>query len=185
MDAFLRPPRWVIIYRGEGTIFLSPYETNLLICSLQHSYQELEHNQRSATTLRLLLPRMKRHRSILVNTPTLSIPSSTFSIPNDYLAQLFLFNGIMYFNDVEEQRAYCHFLSVCPKPRTMDEQEAFEKGWIDNDEFIRKPEHRHFLQMDQCDFTSNLLALVRKILENRLKSTLPLDRMLTRLFSMQ
>jgi hypothetical protein len=116
---------------------------------------------------------MKRHQSILVNTPALSIPSSLFSIPNDWLAQLFLFNGTLYFDDVEEQRAYCHFLGVCPKPRTKDEQEAFDKGWINNDGFIGKSNNRRSLQMDQCGFNSNPLALVRKILESRHRSYVP------------
>ncbi|CAF2919799.1 unnamed protein product [Rotaria sp. Silwood2] len=173
LDAFLRPPRWVIIYRNEHVIFLSPYEANWLIGSLQHSYQKLKVTQPSTTTLRLLLPRMKRHQSILVNTPTLSIPASLFSIPNNYLAQLFVFNGTLYFDNAEEQRAYCHFLGVCPKPRTKDEQEAFEKGWIDNDGFIGKSEHRCLLQMDQCGFNSNPLTLVRKILESRYRSHIP------------
>ncbi len=49
LDAFLRPPRWVIIYRNQHIIFPSPHEANWLIGSLQHS---------SLTSLCLLLPRI-------------------------------------------------------------------------------------------------------------------------------
>ncbi|CAF1396340.1 unnamed protein product [Adineta ricciae] len=174
LDAFLRPPRWIVVYRQEYIIFLSPYEANCLIDLLQHSYQQYGIASQPTTTLRLFLPRLKRNQSILINTPTLSVPSSSVTIPNDWLAPLFVFNGTLYFSDVEEQRIYCHFLGICPNPRLeKDEQNAFEKGWIDNDGFIQNSEHRRHLQMNQCHFTYNPLNLVRKILENRLKCHIP------------
>ncbi|CAF1579092.1 unnamed protein product [Rotaria magnacalcarata] len=95
------------------------------------------------TTLRLLLPRIKRNRSIFVNTRTLIISpllghsndAVPFVIPLDWLVKLFIFHGTLYFETVDEQTQYCRYLSSYPKPRTKHEEEAFEKGWIAVDGF--------------------------------------------------
>ena len=163
LDSFLRPPRWVIVYREEHVIFVSPYEANWLMGQLA---------QQSKTTLRLLLPRTKRHQSVLINTPTLMIPRSIFSVPVEWLTELSVFNGTLYFDNTAEQRAYCDFLGICPKPRTKLEEEAFEQGWISSDGFVEKISHRDYIQIAGCYFSSNPLALVRKILETRHNSLL-------------
>ena len=131
----------------------------------------------STTTLRLLLPRIKRDQSIFINKTALTMPPSigskasggavVFPIPMRWLVELFIFNGTLYFENEEEQTAYCQCLNLCPKPRTAFEEEAFEKNWIDIDGYVDKLEHRLALQLDQCSFHSNPLPLVRKILENR------------------
>ncbi|CAF1276105.1 unnamed protein product [Rotaria magnacalcarata] len=87
------------------------------------------------TTLRLLLPRATRDQSIIVNTTTSTIPPSIssnrrvvpFSIPTEWLVELFVFNGTLYFETTEEQTAYCHLLGVCLKPRSAIEEDAFQK----------------------------------------------------------
>jgi hypothetical protein len=122
-----------------------------------------------------LLPRTKRVQSIFVNTPTLVIPPSiglsnqtvALFIPIEVLVQLFVFNGTLYFETVDEQRVYCQCLGLCPKPRTTEQEEAFEKGWIAIDGFVSKPEHRLHLQIHQARFNSNPLIFVKQLIECR------------------
>ena len=134
------------------------------------------------TTLRLLLPRIRRDQSIIVNTTNLTIPPSIapdrgavkFTIPTEWLVELFIFNGTLYFETTDEQTAYCHCLGLCPKPRTEFEKEAFEKSWINVDGFVEKSDHRNLLQLQQCRFHANPLAFIRKLVENRNNTHIPL-----------
>jgi hypothetical protein len=99
---------------------------------LHHHHQK----QSLTTTLRLLLPRLKQNQSIFVNTPALIIPpliptihdTVAFILPVDWLAELFVFNGTVYFETVEEQTAYCQCLALNLKPRTSIEENDFENG---------------------------------------------------------
>ncbi len=171
LNSFLRPPRWIIIYRNQHIIFISAFEANELIGRLQS-------NKPSITTLLLLLSRIKRIQSIFVNTPTLTVPpsiapltkSTAYFIPIEWLVQLFIFNGTLYFETIAEQTAYCQCLGLCPKPRTKkeeEEEEAFEKGWIAADGFVSNLKHRHHLQMNQIRFNINPLTFIKQIIENR------------------
>ena len=175
LNPFLRPPRWIVVYRNQHIIFVSAFEANELIGRLQS-------NKSSITTLRMLLPRIKRIQSIFVNTPTLTVPLSiapwtktaTDFIPIEWLVQLFIFNGTLYFETLDEQTAYCQCLSLCPKPRTKREEKAFEDGWIAVDGFISDPKHRHLLQIHQSHFNANPLAFVKQLIENRNHSHAPI-----------
>jgi hypothetical protein len=168
LNPFLRPPRWVIVYRNQQIIFVSAFEANWLIGRLRS-------NKSSITTLRILLPRIKRIQSIFIDIPTLTIPpsiapldeSTAYFIPLEWLVQLFVFNGTLYFENSDEQTAYCQCLVLCPKPRTEVEEKAFEDGWIAIDGFVSNPEHRRLLQIDRARFNSNPLALVKQLIENR------------------
>ncbi|CAF1334201.1 unnamed protein product [Rotaria sordida] len=175
-NPFLRPPRWIVVYRNQHIIFISAFEANWLIGRLRS-------NSSPITTLRLLLPRVKRVQSIFANTPTLTIPPSIrlsnnvapFIISFEWLAQLFIFNGTLYFETVDEQTAYCQCLGLCPKPRTTVKKEAFEKGWIGVDGFVSNPVHRHHLQINQARFAFNPLTFVKQIIENRTNSHAPIS----------
>jgi hypothetical protein len=175
LDPFLRPARWVVIYRNRHIIFVSAYEANWLMGRLHALYHQKESDEPWITTLRLLLPRTKRDQSILVNTPALTIPPSIvpkneialFSIPVEWLVELYVFNGTLYFETIHEQIAYCQCLGVCPKPRTKIEEYAFEKDCIAIDGFVKNLEYRHHLQLDRCRFNSNPLIFIRKLVENR------------------
>ncbi|CAF1324840.1 unnamed protein product [Adineta steineri] len=168
LNPFLRPPRWIIVYRNEHIILISAFEANWLIDRLKSS-------QSSTTTLRLLLPRTKRIQSIFVNTPTLMIPASVrhpnetvhYNISLEWLVQLFIFNGTLYFETEDEQKAYCECLGLCSKPRAKKEEEAFEKGWIAIDGFVSDLQHRLYLQIIQARFKSNPLTFVKNLIENR------------------
>ena len=172
LDPFLRPPRWVIVYRNEHIIFVNAFEANWLMGHLQYLHHQKQFSEPSITTLRLLLPRLKQNQSIFISTPALTIPpfipdTITFILPVDWLAELFIFNGTVYFETVEEQIAYCQCLALCPKPRTMIEENAFENGWIAVDGFVQEMEHRCQLQIYRARFTSNPLAFVKQLLKNR------------------
>lgn len=177
IDSSLRPPRWIVVYRNQHLIFVSAYEANWLIGQLYFLHRNHILNEPSITTLRLLLPRIKRDQSIFINQTALTMPPSieskcggsaaAFSIPTRWLAELLIFNGSLYFENNDEQTAYCQCLGLCPKPRTPAEEEAFEKSWIATDGYVHKLEHRSALQLDQCRFRSNPLAFIRKLVENR------------------
>jgi hypothetical protein len=172
-----------VVYHNEHIIFVSPLEANYLMGQLHFLYHHKQPFDESlTTTLRLLLPRTKRDQSIIVNTITLTIPPSIspdrgavpFTIPTEWLVKLFIFNGTLYFETNHQQTAYCQSLGVCPKPRTEIEEDAFEKGWIAIDGFVKNLDHRRLLQLDQCHFHSNPLAFIRKLVENRNNAHAPL-----------
>ncbi|UJR12234.1 hypothetical protein I4U23_016411 [Adineta vaga] len=166
LDPFLRPPRWIIFYRNKHIIFISPFEANWLIGRLRS-------NNMSDTTLRLLLPRTKRIQSIFVNIPTLTIPPtirSSNELPIEWLAPLFVFNGTLYFEKSNEQRAYCQCLSLCPRRRTKEEEKAFRKGWIAIDGFVSNKMHRVHLHLQDAQFISNPLTFAQRERLSRLKA---------------
>ena len=172
LNPFLRPPRWIVFYRSKYIIFISPYEANWLI-------GHLKSNKSSITTLRLLLPRIKRIQSIFIETPTLTIPLSidrdnASFIPLEWLVQLFIFNGTLYFKTIDEQTAFCQCLGLCPKLRTTTEEEAFDNHWIARDGFVGNPEHRLQLHIQKTTFMSNPLSFVRQLIENRNNSHAPI-----------
>jgi hypothetical protein len=182
LDPFLRPPRWIVIYRNKHIIFVSPYEANWLMQILHKLHDKKQWEEPTTTTLRLLLPRIRRDQSILVNNLALTIPSSivldydaiSFLIAPESLVGLFVFNGTLYFETDQEQTAYCQFLGVCPKPRTVIEEMAFENGWISVDGFVEELKVRNLLKIRHCRFNSNPLLLVRKLVENRNNTHAPL-----------
>jgi hypothetical protein len=180
LNPYLRPPRWIVAYRNKHIIVISPLEANALMGLLNTQYRKQEPKSGSITTLRLLLPRIKRLQSIFVNTPTLTIPPTiesfddVFTIPLNWLVQLFIFNGTLYFETSDEQTAYCHCLGLCPGPRTMIEEKCFEKGWISVDGFVSNSIHRSHLQIYHAQFNSNPLTFVRQLIENRNNSHAPI-----------
>ena len=167
LNLFLRPPRWIVVYRNQQIIFVSSYEANWLLGRLSLIDSPI-------TTLRLFLPRNKRIQSILVNTLTLTIPPSinisdencSYLIPLDRLVQLFLFNGTLYFDNAEEQTIFCQCLSLCPKIRSEIEDQAFQSHQIDTDGFVHS-EHRDELQIAHACFEKNPINFVKQILEIR------------------
>ena len=175
LDLFLRPPRWVLIYRNKYVILVSPFEANWLLGQLQHFNHNPKSIQFPTTTLRPFLPRLQRDQSIFIDIPHLSMPPDFhYSIPIEYLVQLFVFNGTLYLKTNEEQTAYCQCLGLCPKERTKLEDDAFDMGWIGLDGYVERVEHRRQLQLHHCCFSSNPLKLVKKLLETRNNSHAPM-----------
>ncbi|CAF0959459.1 unnamed protein product [Adineta steineri] len=167
LNSFLRPPRWIVVYRNQHIIFVSSYEANWLLGRLSLIDSPI-------TTLRLFLPRIKRNQSIFVNTLPLTIPPSInvsnendiYLVPLDRLVQLFLFNGTLYFDNTEEQTMFCQCLSLCPKIRNEIEENAFQSHKIDIDGFVHS-EHRDELQITHARLKENPIDFVKQILEIR------------------
>ncbi|CAF4021344.1 unnamed protein product [Adineta steineri] len=127
------------------------------------------------TTLRLLLPRLKKNQSTFVNSPALTIPPLLtpthdilgFSLPINWLIELFIFNGTIYFENIEEQTVYCHCLALCPKSWTTTEEDLFENGSITTDGFVQNLEQRNQLQLYHARFNSNPVIFIKELLKNR------------------
>ena len=81
--------------------------------------------------------------------------------------QLFIFNGTLYFKNIDEQTAYCRCLALCPTPRSNTEETYFEKGWITVDGFVENLKHRSQLQLYQARFESNPITFVKQLSELR------------------
>ena len=86
------------------------------------------------------------------------ISTTAFQIPIEWLIQLFVFNGTLYFETTNEQTAYCQWLGLYPRPRTKSEEKAFENSSIDNDKSINN--------------SNSLLHFTKQLLENRNNSHL-------------
>ena len=56
----------------------------------------------------------------------------------------------------------------------MEEDEAFQKGWIAIDGFVSNPTHRPRLQLQQARFSSNPSEFVKQLTENRNASYIPI-----------
>ncbi|UJR29753.1 hypothetical protein I4U23_017301 [Adineta vaga] len=151
-----------------------PFEANHFINYINSCSQ----TTRSMTTLRLFLPRIREHQSIFINTSSLIIPSINnafhFNILLEDLIELFLFNGNLFFQNSNEQTAFCRYLGLCPKPRSTIEEKFYAKGHIDIEGFVIDRMQRRHLQLSQCPFRSNPLSFIRKFIENRNNSNVPL-----------
>ena len=161
LNQFLRPPRWIIVYQNQHIIFINPLEANWLMGCLNSFHFQNKSNNLPIITLRLLLPRTNPIQSIFINTPALMIPrisTTAFQIPIEWLIQLFVFNGTLYFETTNEQTAYCQWLGLYPRPRTKSEEKAFENSSIDNDKSINN--------------SNSLLHFTKQLLENRNNSHL-------------
>ena len=108
----------------------------------------------------MLLPCAKRDQSILINTTTLAIPPSivhtrgaaAFNITVERLAELFIFNGGLYFETVNHRKPYCQCLGLCPKPQSIIEERAFERGYVDVAGFVEQLEHRRYVKIRRSHF---------------------------------
>ncbi|CAF3216732.1 unnamed protein product, partial [Rotaria sp. Silwood2] len=82
---------------------------------------------------------------------------------------------VIYLDEVHTRGADFKFpTGFKAAPQTWSEENAFEKGWIDIDGFVREIQHRHNLQLDRCRFTSSPLHFVKQLLENKNNSHAPL-----------
>ncbi|CAF4594702.1 unnamed protein product [Rotaria socialis] len=176
LNPFMRPPRWIVVYRNEHIIFVSAFEANQLI-------KCLESNNSSITTLRLLLPRIKRDQSICVNDLALTIPpsiaistgTSPYVIVMEKLVQLFIFNATLNFGSVEEQTAYCHCLGLYPKPWTEEGKKTVaDHSIISDGGFIEQMEHRKLLGICRPQFISDPLKFVKQLIQSRNNAYAPI-----------
>ncbi|CAF3249897.1 unnamed protein product [Rotaria sp. Silwood2] len=142
LNSFMRPPRWIVVYRHQHRLLL-PRTKRI---------QSIFANTYTLTIPPLIAP---------------SDDAAFYFIPIEQLVQLHVFNGTLYFETVAEQTAYCHCLSLCSKPRTDTQEKAFEENRITIGGFVGKPEHRCHLQIHQARFNLNPLAFVTQLIKNR------------------
>jgi hypothetical protein len=114
-------------------------------------------------------------QSTLLLTSELWVPSSSSQIEKNYFndwhqlhSTLLLFSGSQYFGDKEEQDAYAQFTGFIPRPRTEEEQAAFDSGWAVNGFVL--PEYRQRLDPvleTNCKFKQSPDELIQGIISRR------------------
>lgn len=165
VDEFLRPVWWLVSApskdKAEVVLLLSPFEIN-------HFMPIFREN--CATTLHMYSPRVSPEQNNLKNVRQLQLPIRTTAIQIKGMieAQLSAFSGNIYFANRNEQRIYCNFLGIIPRPRSYEHQQAFENRHILLNGFVR-PEHRTISAEIQknCRFENNPEDLIRKIVDRR------------------
>lgn len=161
-DDFLRPVWWIarIDTPDDGyiLILLSSYECHNLLPAFRAS---------TKSTLYTFRPRLTKLHDDLMDEDGLRITgkSKTRDIPVNDSAQIKVYAGAMYFKNEAEQTAYCNFLGLIPRPRTPEQEKAFENGIIKPNGFV-PIEYRHLIkEVDRCKFQRNPVHLAIKLIE--------------------
>lgn len=165
-DKYLRPVWWVARVNQSGGAFslilLSSYECDRMIPSFRKSENAV---------LYMFHPRIKRLHNNLIREPALRVCGWRNAPPIciGEEVQIGMLSGQMYFSDEEEQDAYCSFLGLIPRPRSVELEKAFELGIINPNGFVEK-RHRQLSELirsivGQCEFQQNSTDLAVKLIE--------------------
>lgn len=169
-DEFLRPVWWIAHIKNPRiggkaiAILLSSYECNRLKLAFQKTIM---------ATLFMHRARSSEFHSNLVDIRALQLSGlATENITHidiDDEIQIGIYSGMMYFKTKVESDAYCKFLGLIPRPRTADQEQAFELSIIQPKGFVA-PQNRQYCQsirncVGQCRFQSNPVDLVLKLIE--------------------
>ncbi|XP_031624364.1 uncharacterized protein LOC116341417 [Contarinia nasturtii] len=164
-DEFLRPVSWIArIDMDNGAyrlVLLSSFECHHLLPYFRRSHK---------STLYMYRPRLCNLHSDLLDNHDLRISARTETVDIDEndSAQIAVFSGSMYFRNETEQNAYCHFLGLIPRPRTSEQNDAFEKDIIKPNGFV-PPEHRQLEStieyVGQCKFKENPVNVAKSLIE--------------------
>ena len=131
VDAYQRPVQWIVTSTGsEDTnvthmVIISPYEACLLLPAIR---------QTRKVTLHIYSPRVNEEFESLdhLGLYTEGKPSDNIRIPDDFVSQLNLFAGQVYFNSYAAYVKTCKYLGVRSK---LSEGEQT----VDGDGFILQP----------------------------------------------
>ncbi|XP_037034763.1 uncharacterized protein LOC119073424 [Bradysia coprophila] len=168
-DEFLRPVWWIVSAQSadetEKSIFLlmSPFEVNQFL----HIFRG-----NASTTLRMYSPRLKPDPNIntMINTRELQMPFDSRSpdVTGFVESQLSVFAGTIYFENKTQLENYCTFLGIIPSPFNAKYQQAYDKGQISLNGFVR-PQFRDICDgiKNGCPFKKNPDKLVCEIIERR------------------
>ncbi|XP_031635809.1 uncharacterized protein LOC116348812 isoform X2 [Contarinia nasturtii] len=162
-DAFLRPTWWLAQIKGETKniiILLSSFECNHLLPAFRHT---------TNATLFMYRPRLSKLHSNLIHEEKLQITgnltANTIDIEDE--VQIGVFSGMMYFKNEMEQNAYCSFLGLIPRPRTAEQEKAFEDKIIKENGYV-PPKKRKMDEIsncvDRCRFEHNPRDFVIKLI---------------------
>lgn len=147
---FLRPVCWIARIKNpnanELLIVMSSYECNKLLPSFRKSIN---------ATLYMYRPRLSNLHSNLIHDQGLHVTGMTttdlISIEDE--VQIGVYAGMLYFDDEDEENAYCNFLGLIPRPKTgytFEQKEAFESGYIEENGYVRNREHNCTEAISQC-----------------------------------
>ncbi|XP_055310983.1 uncharacterized protein LOC129573873 [Sitodiplosis mosellana] len=167
-DEYLRPVWWIARVNTPGSddyilVLLSSFECDRLISTFRESQQSVLCMYRSRLS--------KLHDNLLHQT-NLQVTGMTEQIPPINVCdevQIGIFSGSMYFNNEAEQNAYCSFLGVIPRPRTEEQEEAFNKGVIKPNGYVTAENRSHSKAISEavtaCKFNKNPVDLAIKLTE--------------------
>eukprot|EP01029_Cantina_marsupialis_P013373 TRINITY_DN295_c3_g1_i1.p1 TRINITY_DN295_c3_g1~~TRINITY_DN295_c3_g1_i1.p1 ORF type:complete len:1002 (-),score=369.10 TRINITY_DN295_c3_g1_i1:614-3583(-) len=177
-DDYVRELSWVLEFKEFGCIskllLISPFEANYLIPYLRCRSDD-------SVQLHMFLSRvLNESQNILYNSPSLCIPCKPSScqigslevqhedklVRGDFLAELMVLSGSLFFENASEQRNYCNFLGLCPRPRNERLQKLLDSGHISRDGFVI-PENREFVNRHMskvCHFRDDPIEMVLTIL---------------------
>lgn len=164
-DEFLRPVWWICHVCGETNeyllVLMSSHEVNYLLPYCRKS---------TKSTLHMFRPRMSKSQSDLMNYTNLNVTGrkNLVYINVRDAAEIKMFSGSMYFNSEDEQNAYCNFLGLIPRPRSIEQEIAFENGLIKPNGFVPL-EHRQnpsiVKSVNRCKFKTNPINLTIQLIE--------------------
>ncbi|XP_031636747.1 uncharacterized protein LOC116349465 [Contarinia nasturtii] len=166
-DEFLRPVWWIAhICDDHGDayilVLLSCNEVNRLLPYFRQS---------SRSTLFMFRPQLSKLHSDLLRESDLRVTGADNHFVNMNvrdIAQIKMFSGCMYFNDEQEQNAYCNFLGLIPRPRSSEQEIAFENGFIRPNGFVPLEHRQHSKiakSVNRCKFKTNPIDLAIKLIE--------------------
>ena len=164
-DKFLRPVWWIAHITNEskdyGLVLLSSFEADRLLPHFRKS---------TKSTLFMFRPRLSKLHRDLMDEHYLHVTGSDNSIRVDVKdrAQIQMLSGSMYFNDEDEQNAYCNFLGLIPQPRTSELETAFENELIKPNGFVpikQRQDSKVAKFVDRCKFKRDPIDLAKKLIE--------------------
>lgn len=164
-DEYLRPVWWIVRVdadeeqKSDTFILISPFECNELMSLFRSTCN---------STLHMFSAKLSQSQSTLINNQTLQLPSNSaaYTIGLNTIVQLSMFAGSMYFDNAAEESAYCNFIGVIPRPRTEEQQKAFEAGYITNSGYVSLQHRQHFPDL-LCRFKENPDKITIGIIERR------------------
>lgn len=165
-DQFLRPVWWIarVDAQNDGHILvlISSFECDRLLPTFHKSTE---------STLFPFRPTLSKLHSDLLDQHDLRVTAklSTVDLDLNDVAQIKMYSGSMYFNSDAEQNAYCNFLGLISRPRTPQQEMAFEEGIIQPNGFVPVENRQHstavIKSIDKCKFRQNPVDLAIQLIE--------------------
>lgn len=92
---------------------------------------------------------MSASHSTLIDSQGLQLaPSIGQSIGHHLKTEISLFAGSFYFENADEESAYCNFIGVIPRPRNNEHVKALEDGLINDIRFVER-KNRHTILINK------------------------------------
>lgn len=166
-DDFLRPVWWIACLPDLDKtnpiwILLSSYECDRLITTFRRSKK---------SALFMYRPRLSKFHNNLLRIPGLHVTAIPHSMNIDFLCvevEVGVFAGSMYFKDETEEKKFCSFLGLIPRPRNAILEIAFDTGIIRSNGFVPKEKRNNSKFIAElvggCRFVKNPADLVIKLI---------------------